>query len=77
MTVDMNDPASIRAWVAIAPERHRGTLRGLRLLPLFKPMLDQVMTSATAGAKSAAPSATSSGTTPATAQGDHHRGALL
>lgn len=77
MTVDLNDPASIRLWVVIAPARHREQLRGLRRLPLFKAMLDQVMTSAIAGAKSAAPSATSSGTTPATAQGDHHQGVLL
>ena len=67
MHLDLTDPASIRAWVAVCPARHRAMLAGLRRLPLFKPLID----SAIDGARSAAPSATSSATTPATAQGDH------
>lgn len=34
--VDLNDPASIRRWVAINPARHLAQLRGLyRLWPQF------------------------------------------
>lgn len=42
MTLDLNDPKSVAAWVAIAPERNRAQLAGLRRLPLFRPLLDAV-----------------------------------
>lgn len=42
MTVDLTNPKSVAAWVAIAPERNRAQLAGLRRLPLFRPLLDAV-----------------------------------
>jgi hypothetical protein len=44
MSIDFNDPASIRAWVAIHPQRHRAVLRGFwRLWPQFRPAMQEAM----------------------------------
>lgn len=32
---DFRNPASIRAWLAIAPDRHRQQMRALYRLPAF------------------------------------------
>lgn len=53
MTLNLNDPASVRAWVAVAPQRHRAQLAALRRLPLFTGLIQ----SAIDGARSAAPTA--------------------
>ena len=58
MTVDFTSPASIRAWVAVAPERHRDQLRALRRLPLFRGLIQTAID----GAALAAPTAASTGT---------------
>lgn len=41
MTVDFNEPASIRAWLALAPDRHRPQLRALwRLFPQWRATIE-------------------------------------
>ncbi len=35
MILDLTNPASIRAWLSIEPQRHRAQLRALYRLPLF------------------------------------------
>jgi hypothetical protein len=41
--LNLNDPASIRAWLAIAPERHRAQLRMLYRLPLYAAFRDAMV----------------------------------
>lgn len=40
MIVNLKDPASIRAWLSIEPQRHRAQLRALYRLPLFAAFRD-------------------------------------
>jgi len=41
MTVDFNSPASIRAWLDLAQERHLPQLRALwRLFPAWRPAIE-------------------------------------
>lgn len=37
MLIDWRDPASIRAWLSVAPQRHLAVMRGLWRLPAFEP----------------------------------------
>lgn len=42
MTLDLTSPASIRAWLAVWPERHRALLRGMwRLWPQFRQSIEE------------------------------------
>lgn len=44
MNLNLKDPASIRAWVAIAPERHKPQLRAFwKLWPQFRPAIEEAM----------------------------------
>lgn len=44
MTLNMKDPASIRAWVAVSPERHRAVLRVFyRMWPQFRGEMESAM----------------------------------
>lgn len=64
MDVRLNDPASVRAWVAVAPERHREQLRALRRLPLFREQIQTAIDGASPAAPTAAETATGSRTVP-------------
>ncbi len=42
MTLDLTQPDSIRAWLEVAPERHKAQLRALwRLWPQFRATIEQ------------------------------------
>jgi hypothetical protein len=44
MTVDFNSPACIRAWLMVAPDRHRKQLRALwRLFPQWREAIEQAV----------------------------------
>ena len=44
MTIDFTDPRSIARWIAVHPERHLGTLRGLyRLWPQFREQMTEAV----------------------------------
>jgi hypothetical protein len=75
MDVNLNDPNSIRAWVAVAPERHRGQLRALRRLPLFHGLIQTAIDGVSRGAPGAAAAATGSRTVPS--ESVSSQGALL
>lgn len=64
MDVNLTDPQSVRAWVAVAPERHRAQLRALRCLPLFRGLIQTAIDGASHAAPTAASPATGSRTVP-------------
>jgi hypothetical protein len=42
VVLNLNDPASIRAWIAVWPERHRWLLRSMwRLWPQFRDAIEE------------------------------------
>ncbi len=44
MSIDFNDPHSIARWIAVHPERHLGTLRGLwKLWGSFRPQIEEAV----------------------------------
>ena len=43
---DFSNPASIRAWLAIAPERHRAQLRAFYRLPSYALFRDAMVEAA-------------------------------
>lgn len=44
MIINMNDPASIRQWLRVNPERHRKLLRGIwRLRPQYREAIEQAV----------------------------------
>lgn len=44
MRIDLSDPASIRAWLALRPKRHGAQLLGLlALYPQFRESIEEAM----------------------------------
>lgn len=75
MDVKFTDPQSIRAWVAVAPERHREQLRALRCLPLFRGLIQTAIDGARLAAPTAAAMVTGLPTAPS--ENANSQGALL
>lgn len=44
VTLDLTSPASIRAWLAVWPDRHRAQLRAMwRLWPQFRAAIEEAV----------------------------------
>lgn len=42
MTVDLSNPSSVRAWLAVAPDRHKAMLRGMwRIWPQWREVFEE------------------------------------